>query len=286
MAQTYNERPSYTTIHKQIWGLIHRSYSSVIIIISLLHSPPLLLQQTCLLRNKGSAFVLQHLCIISTTTQISSSHGNTYTHDFPTVLSDNARWHTPALRPLTLHTPTPVAATIVLSAILARSAVLALSRWPLLLATFALLETHTLLASSWPSRTLHSLAVRCSLSDGLTLSAHLTVVAPSVTGWFLLQAYRLPLWSSSFDRASSSCVLTLPSAAHCFVGPAADWRAVDPTAATKCNGPRPYTLPTLRVRPQSITMWTFKLHEIFYDMWPEVNKQKQAYTHTCTMQFR
>ena len=88
------------------------------------------------------------------------------------------------------------------------------------------------------SRTLRFLAVCRSLSDRLT--------RPSVDSCrslsdllFLLLAYRLPLRSTSFDLASSGCVLTLLSAAHYFVGPAADWRPVDPTAATKFNGPRP-----------------------------------------------
>ena len=49
------------------------------------------------------------------------------------------------------------------------------------------------------SRTLRSLAVRRSLSDGLTLGAHLTVVAPSATCLFLLLAYTV----SRSDRAPS-----------------------------------------------------------------------------------
>ena len=62
------------------------------------------------------------------------------------------------------------------AAILACSAVLALSQRPSLLATFALLETYALLALSESLRTSRLLAVRRSLSDELTLGAHLTIV--------------------------------------------------------------------------------------------------------------
>ena len=115
------------------------------------------------------------------------------------------------------------------AATVARSAILALSRRPSL---------------SWRSCTfgivctLEDLALSCRLL--LTLCTHVTVVTHSAT---CLIACSCSDHAPAFNRTSSNRVLTPPS----FVGPATDWRAVDPTAATKCNGPITHDKPVTQL---------------------------------------
>ena len=64
-----------------------------------------------------------------------------------------------------------------------------------------------------------TLAVRRSLSDGLTLGAHLTVVAHSSTCLFSLSSVPSLAPIVLLRSTSSNRVLSPPSAAHCFYGP-------------------------------------------------------------------
>ena len=67
---------------------------------SWLHSA-LLIQQTCLLRNKGSPVILQHPCTVSTSTQSMATHG-----PMLFLTCDNTWGRTHALCPLALrHLP-------------------------------------------------------------------------------------------------------------------------------------------------------------------------------------
>ena len=152
-------------------------------------------------------------------------HMQSYPLPRVTTYSDiHPLWHS-VHSPSAVCTLTPAAATVAPSAILAQ-----LSRRP---------------SHSW--RLKHSW--HC-----LDPCGHRTLaICHSATGWLLVltwqssltqwlacsrsQAYRLSLRSPSFDLLPPVACSVHPLLHTAFMGPATDWRAVDPTAATKCNGP-------------------------------------------------
>ena len=92
-----------------------------------------LIQQTFLLRSKGSPVVLQHPCTISTSTQSTATHGLMVFPHPPNCDSVRGRTHAQAV---SSRTPTLATLTVVPSAILTGSIVHLLSRYHSLAATF------------------------------------------------------------------------------------------------------------------------------------------------------